>query len=848
MADYSIPSLPSFADDDGAGAGSGGAVSMEVEPTATPATAPEAAAADAAETSIKIEEPNIKLESEPAASAYNGEDAVAAASSNAAAGAAAGVSPSATSQLDSPDPTHPTLAALLPPAFTNHPLPTPLQIVSDALYSKDRYTSTVSSYHTFLRTKSDLAMLHGATGAYHSLILQQQVGLKRSLPYELVHAYSEREGEIRQAENIYRSLGRPIPQVERVRVFPELVRHLPGGGIAGSPTPNSAGGGGAPSTAKRNGRPPNADKEYSNRQAKEEKQPKEEKHYAAANAAIAAGSGVRTIYGQARMTLHDIPSGNPLLTNTDKASAYADAGHRGSSWSSLAVARSVARKNGLLLPSFPLVYSSFVSSLDTWFSAQDLATRVRTKENSNFITWIECFGYELKEGEVAYEKLGLEVRKDLELQWKEFIWRGIFPQPRTDVWNRHLKRERLRVERDHDNRRMRMVALPGWQRLDTDPPEDKAEDSPIAMPQPMAVQVQPQVQAQVPQATMPAANLSAAAAVAGGVPVGDPAAFQANLQGNPQMMLLMQQMLMMMQQRPAQAPNAGQQMDVVIDEHDTIDGDLMYHPDMKLDAEVERLIDTSDLPPVPIPCPFLPVTSSKVGGKSILYLILSAHLNRFVSSDSVRRLGQAHFPSSWQHFHDVMIGKFPPLTLNPPVVDQHFERHLVKHIITLNQRQEWNQTLAVSEGVRFEAITGMAGSFYRLVEIPEFQRPVGTMTLGERLIATLRAAPAGDDAASNQPTTGEPISGTNVPAAMAVPILPPMPTAEELTTPPLPTNEHHASQATPQFFTDFHPTSTPMDTQDQTMQDINTNQLGLFAEPTNFEPESSRPEFDMQQQ
>lgn len=319
-------------------------------------------------------------------------------------------SPLAPIKSDSPTDTEtPTIPAVFAiPVDATPPVRSALEAVHKALEWKKEYRAAASSYETFLRTKTDLAIMHGSTPAYHQLVVQQQIGLKRSLPFELVHAHSEREEEIRHAEEIYRALDRPIPVVERKRVWAEIVR--PRG--RGSRPPAAA-----PSPYERVERPERSERA----ERKSTASTREHVSHGAANVGIAAGSGVRTIYGQTNIRRYaDAAASNPLLHNTDRASAYDESGQRGSSWSSLAQARSQARKNGALMPSFPLVYSSFVSSLGTWFNPADLAARVRVKENANWLTWVECYGYALPDGDESYEKLPMEVKKDLEIQWRDF--------------------------------------------------------------------------------------------------------------------------------------------------------------------------------------------------------------------------------------------------------------------------------------------------------------------------------------------------------------------------------------------------------------------------------------------
>ena len=222
----------------------------------------------------------------------------------------------------------------------------------------------------------------------------------------------------------------------------------------------------------------------------------------------------------------------------------------------------------------------------------------------------------------------------------------------------------------------------------------------------------------------------------------------AMMQQNPQMMIFMQQMLlqqqmMLQQQRAAFVPNNGQQKDVVVDENDTIDGDLDSASEPQVEAEVERFIDTSFIPPVTFPCPFLPVTISKIGGKSILFLILYAHIDRYVAGEVIRKMAIYHFPASWEHFCQVMKMKFPTSTMSPPAFEKLFERHLLSPVISVVGRAEWNNSLSSAEGVVLDAVTGVSGSFFRLSRVHDFQRPpeAGPLLLAERLIATLRAMP-----------------------------------------------------------------------------------------------------------
>lgn len=41
----------------------------------------------------------------------------------------------------------------------------------------------------------------------------------------------------------------------------------------------------------------------------------------------------------------------------------------------------------------------------------------------SFLTWVECFGYQMVHGEEDFAKLPDDVRKDLEAQWKDYSQR-----------------------------------------------------------------------------------------------------------------------------------------------------------------------------------------------------------------------------------------------------------------------------------------------------------------------------------------------------------------------------------------------------------------------------------------
>ena len=148
---------------------------------------------------------------------------------------------------------------------------------------------------------------------------------------------------------------------------------------------------------------------------------------------MAPGSTVRTIFGQTDLRKRPMEApgaeDNPLLQDTNRATAAAafnaqrthlNSGTGSGSWSNLAQVRGQARRNGTLLSNFPLVYSSFVSTLGTWLSQADMAARIRVKENASFLTWVECFGYQLEHGEDDFAKLPDDVKKDLERQWTDY--------------------------------------------------------------------------------------------------------------------------------------------------------------------------------------------------------------------------------------------------------------------------------------------------------------------------------------------------------------------------------------------------------------------------------------------
>lgn len=76
------------------------------------------------------------------------------------------------------------------------------------------------------------------------------------------------------------------------------------------------------------------------------------------------------------------------------------------------------------------------------------------------------------------DALSPEVRHDLEVQWRDFVWRSIYPIKRTEAWNKTmLKPLKLRGDRDESTRRIMLVTLPGYTPQPYDPPIEKTTDS-----------------------------------------------------------------------------------------------------------------------------------------------------------------------------------------------------------------------------------------------------------------------------------------------------------------------------------------------------------------------------------
>jgi hypothetical protein len=459
------------------------------------------------------------------------------------------------------------------------------------------------------------------------------------------------------------------------------------------------------------------------------------------------------------------------------------------------------------------------------------------------------------------------------------VWRGIFPQARVDNWNRQLKAEKLRIERDQDNRRLRMVALPGWKRLDTDPPEDRMEDSPtlIGMPQhyhntaatgganlygsalatlPAGSQARGgrgggsgALGPAVGGASAPGPNAAAAAqqqaammqqmmamfaAASGGGAAG--AANAAAAANNPQMlqqfMMQMMQMMQMQQQQQqqqqqaaaaaaavqqaaaqqaaaqqaaaakaaqqqakAQALAAAQQAALqsslngagpsapALDSFDTLEPRMecfnfvadpatgaIVEPDAEMDPEAEMRgpVDTAALQPVVrgAPSPQLPVSPmARVGGRSIAFLLLFAHMDHWLSGSTLRALAVAQFPASWAVFQHSALAIQPLLAAapssigQPRLIDRVFEAHLLSALRTRAQRDEFNARLMREEGLRVDAVRGASpgSSMYRMVRVPGFQRQPGAgPSLAERLYSAVRPAPPSFLSASAGPIAPPP--------------------------------------------------------------------------------------------
>ena len=645
-------------------------------------------------------------------------------------------------------PRHPSLGST---PVRNPALHKSLSLISRSLDLHTAYASSLSAYRYFLLFKAEQSMLHGATPAFKEMVVARQTELMQSLPVATVHAFTEREGEIEAAAAAYKAHGLVPPPVERARIIPEKVRIVRPGRPAARGYVGGGGGGGGGATAGAASYPAAA--------------PTVTYEVPDPNAVLAAGSTVRTKYGTAELNRKnryaEASANNPILSITDRQAALQAQALLGpsSGGSSLTEARADARRAGTLLSSFPLVYSSFVSSLDTWFNPTDLARRVRAKEPANWLTWVECFGYAMPRDEESFQALPADVRKDLEHQWREYCWRGIFPAARVEHWNRQLKRERLRIERDQDNRRLKMVPLPGWQRLDTDPPEDPVPDSSIATaaaaPAPLAAPAPPPAAAPAPA---PATTNPALMAILQTLPPGT----------NPQqvMMLMMQMQLAAQQQQQKAAAEAKAKAEAAsasasgrVDPFEVEQPDDSIFVPNSTDASVAEVeLDATDEPRdisalapgemwLQVPSAALPTPSAaKLGGRSLLVVILAAHMDRWHTCAILRALSSAHFPQSFAPFREFVQTRHPAVASHPLQLTQAWEKYLVASARTRAARQKLNAQLESEEGLSVQVMRGRfeGESLYRLVRIAGWQRQAqagAPAPLLERLEALIMGRP-----------------------------------------------------------------------------------------------------------
>jgi hypothetical protein len=288
-------------------------------------------------------------------------------------------------------PLHPSLAAKdgSSSAPSSSSLQRALSLMSRTLDCRASYDAALGLYQPFLAYRAEQSMMHGATPAFNAIMVARQKADAQKLPVADVHAFSEREEEINEAAAAYRAHGIAVPEVKRLRIRPdpERLRLRPGGmrGAAAAAAAAAAVAAGADPIGGVGGGGVGAE-------------------VFDPNTPLAAGSAVRTIFGAAELRRKNMyaeaAATNPLLSITDRAAAQAaqaaqqaaaagELMNRGSGWSGLSMARANARRAGTLLSAFPLVYSSFVSTLDTWINNADLARRTRIKENANFLTWVE---------------------------------------------------------------------------------------------------------------------------------------------------------------------------------------------------------------------------------------------------------------------------------------------------------------------------------------------------------------------------------------------------------------------------------------------------------------------------
>lgn len=647
-------------------------------------------------------------------------------------------------------PRHPSLGST---PVSNPALHKSLSLISRSLDLHTAYASSLSAYRYFLLFKAEQSMMHGATPAFKELVVARQTELMQALPVATVHAFTEREGEIEAAAAAYKAHGLVPPPVERARIIPEKVRIVKPGRVPGA---RGGGGGGGFAAAGASYAPAAGAAATVTYEVPDP------------NAVLAPGSTVRTKFGAAELNRKnryaDAAANNPILSITDRQAALQAQALTGplgqsSGWSSLSGARADARKAGTLLSCFPLVYSSFVSSLDTWFNPTDLARRVRVKEPANWLVWVECFGYSMPRDEESFNALPPEVRKDLEHQWREYCWRGIFPAARVDHWNRQLKREKLRIERDQDNRRLKMVALPGWVRLDTDPPEDPVPDSSIATaaapPAPVAAPAPPPAAAAAPASV---ATNPAFLAILQTMPPGT----------NPQqVMILMMQMQLaaQKQQQEKAAAEAKAKADAAASsasgrvepfEVEPPD-DSVFVPNSADPSVAEVELDLADEPRdisalasslwLQCPSPALPTGSAaKLGGRSLLVLILAAHMDRWHTCAILRALSSSHFPQSFAPFREFVQARHPAIASHPLQLTHAWEKYLVAGARTRAARQKLNAQLESEEGLQLQVMRGRfeGESLYRLVRIAGWQRqaqPGAAAPLLERLEALVMGRP-----------------------------------------------------------------------------------------------------------
>jgi len=134
-------------------------------------------------------------------------------------------------------------------------------------------------------------------------------------------------------------------------------------------------------------------------------------------------------------------------------------------------------------------------------------------------------------------------------------------------------------------------------------------------------------------------------------------------------------------------------------------------------AEVESLVpDTSSLvAQVPVPSPHLTKSNAIIGGRAMLILILHAHPGHFLLFETITNLARAHFPQAFHHFHQAyrMLDRdgAGAATAASDIEAQNrralqlFNRHVLRSILSLSSRAEFNMRLA-PEGSRIDVVRG----------------------------------------------------------------------------------------------------------------------------------------------